>query len=70
MAPQALHDSTGLPWDDLEARYRDDSLDRIRCDLGEEQFERAHATGMALSFDEAIDLASGRALPSSSPRTT
>jgi hypothetical protein len=42
---------------DLEARYRQDSVRRMRAHLGREQFDRAHAKGMALSFDEAIDLA-------------
>jgi hypothetical protein len=31
--------------------------------LGQEQFDRASAEGQALSYDEALDLASGRALP-------
>jgi hypothetical protein len=57
---QAFLDPTGLPWQELEARYRRDSLDQVRAHLGEEQFERAHAKGMALSFDDALDLASGR----------
>jgi predicted ATPase/transcriptional regulator with XRE-family HTH domain len=59
---QAFMDRTGLPWVDLEARYRQDSLDRVRAHLGEEQFEQACAEGMALSFDEAIDLATGKPL--------
>jgi hypothetical protein len=67
-AAQALLDTTGLPWEELEARYRQDSLDRIRCHLGQEQFERAHATGTALSFDQALDLASGKAAAAASDR--
>jgi len=59
-AAQALL-PTGVPWEDLEARYRDDSLDQIRCHLGQGEFERAHAAGMALSFDDALDLGSGKA---------
>jgi len=58
---QAFLDRTGLPWEELEARYRRDSLDQVRAHLGQEQFERAHARGMALSFGEALDLASGKA---------
>jgi predicted ATPase/class 3 adenylate cyclase len=60
---QAFMDRTGHPWEELEARYRRDSLDQVRAHLGQEQFERAHANGMAHSSDEALDLASGKALP-------
>jgi predicted ATPase/class 3 adenylate cyclase len=53
---QAFLEPTGQPWQELEARYRRDSLDQVRAHLGQEQFERAHAKGMALSFDDALDL--------------
>jgi Tfp pilus assembly protein PilF len=55
---QAFLGRTGQPWEDLEARYRQDSLDQVRAHLGHEQLEMAHAKGTALSFDEALDLAS------------
>jgi predicted ATPase/class 3 adenylate cyclase len=58
-AAQACLDPTGLPWENLEARYRQASLDEIRAHLGLEQFERACATGMALSPSQALDLAAG-----------
>jgi len=58
---QAFLDRTGQPWEELEARYHRDSLDQIRAHLAHEQFDRAHAQGMALSPDEALDLASGKA---------
>ena len=60
---QAFLGRTGQPWEDLEARYRQGSLDQVRAHLGQEMFERAHAEGMALSFDEALDLASGKTHP-------
>jgi predicted ATPase/class 3 adenylate cyclase len=60
---QAFLDRAGLPWEELEARYRRDSLDRVRAHLGQDQLERAHATSMALSFGEAFDFASGKPLP-------
>jgi hypothetical protein len=60
---QAFLDPTGQPWQELEARYRRDSLDQVRAHLGQEQFERAHTKGMALSFDDALNLASGNVLP-------
>jgi tetratricopeptide (TPR) repeat protein len=60
---QALLDPTGMPWEELEARYRQYSLDQVRVHLGQEQFELAYAKGMALSYDEALDLASGKGLP-------
>jgi hypothetical protein len=62
-AAQAFLDQTGQPWEELEARYRRDSLDQVRAHLGQEQSGRAHAMGMALSLDEALDLASGKADP-------
>jgi len=58
---QAFLDRTGLPWEDLEARYRHDTLDQLRAHLGQEQFERTYAKGMALSSDEALDVASEEA---------
>jgi predicted ATPase/class 3 adenylate cyclase len=60
---QAFLDPTGQPWEELEARYRRASLDQVRGHLGQDQFDRAHASGMALSFDETLNLASGKALP-------
>jgi predicted ATPase/class 3 adenylate cyclase len=62
-AAQAFLDPTGLPWDELEARYRQDSLGQLRAHLGRQQFERAYASGMALSSDDALDLASARTHP-------
>ena len=62
-AAQALLDQTGAPWDTLEARYRQESLDQAGAALGDEQFQRAYARGTALSFDQAIDLALGQVLP-------
>ena len=44
------------------AGYRQDSLNQVRTHLGPEQFGRAHATGMALSSGQALDLASRNAL--------
>ncbi len=60
---QAFLDGTGQPWEELEACYRRDSLDQVRAHLGQEQSEQDHARGVALSFDQALDLASGKALP-------
>jgi len=60
---QAFLDRSGQRWQELETRHRRDSLDHVRARLGQEQLDRAHATAMALSSDEAPDLASGKALP-------
>jgi hypothetical protein len=60
---QAFLDRSGQPWEELEARYRRDSLDQVRTRLGQEQFRRAYAGGMALSSGDALDLASGQAGP-------
>ena len=54
---QAFLDRTGQPWQQPEARYRQDSLDVVRGHFGHEQFEQAYASGMALRSDEALDLA-------------
>jgi predicted ATPase/class 3 adenylate cyclase len=62
-AAQALHDRIGGPWDQATARERRDSLGQARAHLGDEQLERAHAQGMALSLDQALDLALGEAAP-------
>ena len=61
-AAQALLDQTGTPWDPSD-RYRQEGLDQARGALGDEQFQRAYARGMTLSFDQAIDLALGQVLP-------
>jgi len=58
---QAFLDQTGQPWEELEARYRQDSLGQVRAHLTQDQFDQAHANGMALSLDHALDLASGKA---------
>ena len=57
---QAFLDRTGLPWEELEARYRRDSLDQVRAHLGRDEFELARARSTALSFGEAFDFASGK----------
>jgi hypothetical protein len=62
-AAQALLDQTAVPWEPFDARYRQESLDQADAALGDEQFHRAYTRGMALSFDQAIDLALGQVLP-------
>jgi predicted ATPase/class 3 adenylate cyclase len=63
-AARAFLDPTGPPWEELETRYRQDSLDQVRAHLGQEQFERAHAQGRALSSDQTLELISRTAQPS------
>jgi predicted ATPase/class 3 adenylate cyclase len=60
-AEQGLLEQINVPRDPGDARYRQESLDRISAALGDEQLQHACASGMALSFDQAIDLALGRA---------
>jgi predicted ATPase len=60
-AAQAFLDRTGEPWQEPEARYRRESLDKVRAHLGAEQFDRAYGAGNALGFDDALDLVLGRA---------
>ena len=59
-AAQAFLDRTGEPWQEPEARYRRESLDKLRAHLGAEQLDRAYGKGIALSFDDAFDLVLGR----------
>jgi hypothetical protein len=59
---QALLSKTGVPWERFQERLRQESLDQVRQALGGEQLQRAYARGMALSFDQAIDLALGGVL--------
>jgi predicted ATPase/class 3 adenylate cyclase len=62
-AAQALRDRIGGPWEQSTARQREDSLGRARAHLGKEQLERAYAQGTALSVEQAVDLALGKADP-------
>ena len=54
---QAFQDRADIPWDNFDARYRQDSLAQARARMGDEQLERAYAQGMALSLEKALDLA-------------
>jgi predicted ATPase/class 3 adenylate cyclase len=54
---QAFLDRLGGPWQELEARIRQDSLAQIRAQLGERAADRAFAQGSALSTDEALRFA-------------
>jgi hypothetical protein len=58
---QAFLDPTGEAWQDPEARYRRESLGQLHARLGDEQADRAYAEGLALSLDQALDLAIGTA---------
>jgi predicted ATPase/class 3 adenylate cyclase len=52
---------SGGSWEGLEERYRQDSLARVRAELGEVLFGRAFAKGMALSPGESLQLVHGAA---------
>jgi predicted ATPase/DNA-binding XRE family transcriptional regulator len=60
---QAFVDRMGSPWQEFDARYRQDSLAQARARLGDEQLARAYAHGRALSLDQALDLALRRPEP-------
>jgi hypothetical protein len=53
---QAFLDRSGGPWQDLEGRYRQDSLAAVRAHLGGEQFDQAYANGMTLSAHQGLQL--------------
>jgi predicted ATPase/class 3 adenylate cyclase len=57
-AAQTFLDPTGGRW--LGPEKRRDNLDWLRARLGAEQFKRAYAQGMALSPEEALDVALGK----------
>jgi Tfp pilus assembly protein PilF len=54
---QAFLNLTGQQWEEPEARYRLESLEKIRERLGGEQFDRAYAKGPTLSLDVVIERA-------------
>jgi predicted ATPase/DNA-binding XRE family transcriptional regulator len=56
-AAQARQDRTRVPWDQLDVRYREDSLARAQARLGDKQLEQAYAHGLTLSLDETLELA-------------
>jgi hypothetical protein len=58
---QTFIDQVAEPWQVLEARYRRDSLHKVRTSLGQEQFGRVYTKGMTLSLDPALDLVLGTA---------
>jgi predicted ATPase/class 3 adenylate cyclase len=60
---QGFVDRTERPWQDLEAGYRRESIDRVLAALGQAEFDEAFAEGMALSFDAAFALATQTAAP-------
>jgi hypothetical protein len=61
-AEHALMDQIGYSWEPFDARRRQESLDLARAALGDQQLQQAYARGKALTFDQATDLALGRAL--------
>jgi predicted ATPase/class 3 adenylate cyclase/DNA-binding CsgD family transcriptional regulator len=54
---QAFQDRVGIPRDEFDERYRQDSLAQARARMGNERLERAYAEGMALSLEKSFDLA-------------
>jgi len=60
---QAFLDRIGDPWQEPEEGYRKSSVGQIRTQLGDDQFELAHAEGTTLGFHDAIDVALGQVHP-------
>ena len=56
-AAQASLDRTKTPWDELDSRFRQDSLAQARAHLGDEELDQAYAHGMTLSLDQTLELA-------------
>jgi hypothetical protein len=53
----------GTLWEEFEARYCQESIDRARACLGDAQFDRAYAQGIGLSLGGAVNLGLGQARP-------
>jgi len=60
---QAVLDQTGEARQEPEESYRAESLAQVRAHLGDEQFGRDYARGLALSSDELLDLAARKDSP-------
>ena len=60
-AEHALLNQIGARWAPFDERRSQENLDHARAALCDEQFQQAHADGMALTLDQAIDLALQRA---------
>jgi predicted ATPase len=60
---QAFLDRVGERWQEPEGDYRRDNISQIRAQLGDDRFELAHAEGMTLGFDDAVDVALGTVRP-------
>jgi predicted ATPase len=58
---QDFLDRSGGGWEGLEEQYRQDSIAQVRAELDDELFGWAYAKGMALSADERLRLALGKA---------
>ena len=67
-AAQASQNRTKVPWDELDLRYRQDSLAQARTCLGGKELDQAHAHGMTLSLDQTLELALFRANSACAPR--
>jgi tetratricopeptide (TPR) repeat protein len=57
---QALIDQIGRPWLGHFEKLRDDSMDKVRENLGEDAFRSFYEKGMRLSLEKATALALGR----------
>jgi Tetratricopeptide repeat len=62
-AAQARQDRTKIPWEELDVRYRQESLARARARLGDKQLDQVYAQGMTLSLDQILELALSRENP-------
>jgi predicted ATPase/class 3 adenylate cyclase len=60
---QAFLGGVGDQWLEPEAGYCRDSIGQIRAQFGDDRFELAHAEGVALGFDDAVDVALGQIRP-------
>jgi hypothetical protein len=60
---QVFQDRAGIPRDEFDERYRQDSLAQAHARMGDEPLERACARGMAFSLEKAFDLATAAAEP-------
>jgi tetratricopeptide (TPR) repeat protein len=67
---QGFLDRSGQPWQDPEARYRQDSLTQLRAHLSDQLFDQAYHNSMTLPADEALRSALRQTPKPGPPATT
>jgi predicted ATPase/class 3 adenylate cyclase len=67
---QGFLEGSGQPWQDPEARYRQDSLTQLHAHMSSERFDQSYHSGITLPADQALQSALGPTPKPSPPVTT